>query len=327
MAVKPRIQQGGGLYLPRRATTQQGGSEYHARGAVEQRGGGMYAAAMAQPGPPYLIEQRAGGEYHARTGREQHGGGRYNVLSITIEQRGGGLYRVNRAVNQRGGGQYTAYATIEQRGGGPYRADWDGAWHELFVNEGSPPDLEADSPAATSSTLPFNYTFPAAAGAYYVKYRVRNKHFAEPNVHCWVYVIDAGLNFVNEPPTAPEGPELVAGVAGAITLHAWYLPGADAVPADTWVAYIRSDGTDPDPDLDTPETWSTVSAGGVAYLNETETGYGDDADVRAIIRTKRAADGLESDNENVVTATAKTAGPAATTVSAFHQVAAEWIEA
>jgi len=135
-----------------------------------------------------------------------------------------------------------------------------------------------------------------------------------PNLEAEVVVADDGTAGAT-PPTAPTEIDIEAAADGTflITAKYCYLPdGTDA--ADTWMIYFTSDGDDPDPDNDSPVEVAIAKADGVATLAYTTAAYPALTPGKALVRVD--ADGTESTNTAVASATAATAGPAAPTLAA-----------
>ena len=77
--------------------------------------------------------------------------------------------------------------------------------------------------------------------------------------------------------------------------------------ADTWLIYLTSDGSAPDPDVDTPTEVAMVNIGGLARLDWDSTAYAAGTTIKVIIRTRRTGE-ADSTNTNILTATAAVDG-------------------
>lgn len=147
---------------------------------------------------------------------------------------------------------------------------------------------------------------------YFFVSRVRDKYgLISQNIDSTRIEIDAGGDEVEVSPSAPEEPTLEPGAAGIVTVGALYqsfLDGDNA--ADTWLIYLTSDGSTPDPDVDTPIEVVMVFAGGLARLAYDSEAFSDGATIKVIIRTRRTG-AADSINVNVLTTTASTSGSTA----------------
>jgi len=144
--------------------------------------------------------------------------------------------------------------------------------------------------------------------------------------------VDSGSAQKDLPPSAPESVTATAAAGGTVRVTAIYLPDRDSdlQRADQWWIYLRSNGTDPDPAVDTPTKVTMVSVDGVTQLYgpngeaywETAA-YAVDTDVRLLVRTARSRDGDTSTNTAIVSAKAATVAAGTATGKVFYSRVAE----
>lgn len=207
-------------------------------------------------------------------------------------------------------------------------ADNDLEQYELHVGVGSLPDLSA-SPNEVFTSIP--YTTTLTLGTSTTNYAVvnrRNKYnLATKSLTATVFRIDGSGNQVQPVPTGPDGISWRAGDGGTFLLDAVYVAALDGdYPADEWEIYLRTNGTDPDPSIDTPTTQAlTVDGNGIAYLSGyATTAYSDGTTGKVILRVKRTSDSAYSTNTDIHTAIAVATDALTTPVGrAFHETIAE----
>jgi len=163
--------------------------------------------------------------------------------------------------------------------------------------------IDYSSPWQTFASLPYEAPALAADHVYRFALRYVNKYgYESENLHEQkVFVNAAGREYVGEP-DPPHHWTVTPAANGAVRVEANYYYELDrlAERADQWAVYLRSDGTDPDPDTDAPTLIDMVKVDGVAKLDWTSAEYAADTDVRVLVRTRRTtADGTyESPNED-----------------------------
>lgn len=203
------------------------------------------------------------------------------------------------------------------------------ARYEAWVAQGGPPDL-AGSPTATSETLPLFIDVakpPSGTYTYHIVIRRLNAYgILGNNLHASTITIDPDGYTVADPVSAPTAVAMESGPGGTVKLSALYASAADAAPADTWLVYARTDGTDPNPATDTPtEIAMSESSGGLSYaygsrdagmfgastkhLATTLGPYDWGTELRVLVRVKRSDDGAASTNTAVSQHTVETIPP------------------
>lgn len=203
------------------------------------------------------------------------------------------------------------------------------AGYELYRGVGAEPDFTA-APWETFASLPHDTGILATAAVSNLALRRRNKYgLLSQNITSTSFDIDGGGNQNAIKPIAPETVEIAAIGGGVMRITAVYntvVDGANA--ADTWVLWINSDGTDPDPDVDGATT--TVAMGGIELVEvlEHDTGvFADGADIRAVVRTRRTGTpDVDSANTNVVSALADAAGPSRPLGAMFYEHVASAVQ-
>lgn len=220
-------------------------------------------------------------------------------------------------------GGRTYYETLA----GLYRIAVDAlARYELHVGIDAPPDLSA-APDETFTTLPHTTSLALSPGT--VNYLVtnrRNKYDLVSQVmEGTVIAVDGSGDETVTPPTAPEIQDFAPASGGTLRLRAIYHHGQDddSTKADQWNIYIRYNGTNPDPSLDTPVTVALVAADVVASLDWTSPAQTNGTVAKVLVRVERTDDNVESASSAIATATAETAGPSTPDGSAFFRGVAE----
>lgn len=156
--------------------------------------------------------------------------------------------------------------------------------YELYIGEGSEPDLTA-SPAATSATLPFTAAVtPPGAGTTELHCLVckRNKfNLLSFNRYSDLIEIDTAGDEVLGPLTAPTAVAIIPGANGYFTVTARYV-ATDRNQANAWVV-----------EIDSAEEYAGAmrfSFGVGAYL-QVEVGPFDPGEVSVVVSSKRTEDG------------------------------------
>lgn len=177
--------------------------------------------------------------------------------------------------------------------------------------------FDFSSPTATFTSLPHVHSaLPAEAHTYHAVTRKRNQHgLVSQNVEVWELITDDAGADSGTPPTAPVLIDVQPAAGGAVTVTGQYgylLDGQDA--ADTWLIYLTSDGSDPDPGTDTPEEVTLVKADGLANLNWTSNAFTDGLTIKALLRVRNTGGGpgdtdLDSASSAIDSCVSETDGP------------------
>lgn len=198
--------------------------------------------------------------------------------------------------------------------------------YELHIGVGDLPDL-SDAPDETFTSFP--HTTSATLAPNTVNYLVVNRRnrydLVSKSLNTTVIAVNSGGDEVNPPPSGPLNVSWKAAAGGKFSLSAIYLHFQDDAPADQWAIYLRTNGTDPDPGIDTPTLVDMVDSGnGASYLVDYLTiAYVAGTDGRVLLRTKRSSDGKFSENDEVLQATAVAGSIAAVSGAAFQRGVAE----
>lgn len=162
----------------------------------------------------------------------------------------------------------------------------------VWVGAGESPDLGAAADYE-GDTLPIETGAVAAGQTYYVICRAQNEYGLvsqndEPQA---VEVSPAGQNVLR--PTRPRNVSVASIGGGAVSITGFYNGRDDESGrrADTWVIWLTSDGSWPEPDWQAP--YVEVPMGGWSFGEEvlsysTEGGILEDAPVRVLVRTRRS---------------------------------------
>lgn len=205
--------------------------------------------------------------------------------------------------------------------GGSYRvADETLEGYELYHATGSTPiDYDA-APFESFASLPHETGTLAANTVHRFVLRFRNRYdLLSQNLSEWRLELDGDGDQVSVRPSDPVGAFAQAIADGEVLIGAHYTPASDgSAAADTWLVYLRSNGTDPVPGVDTPTEVAMRSNDGVAKLRHIAGPFSEGADVRAIVRTRRqGTPDVDSTSTTVVSAIATLLGPDAPTAGIY----------
>lgn len=189
--------------------------------------------------------------------------------------------------------------------------------YEVYAGIDADPDLDA-APAATSATLPITYALtPPVSGEreYRITLRKRNAfNLVSQNTYTHNITIDSTGALVGGEVSAPQNTTIENVGSGKLRVRSYYPMSQDSSPADTWIAYVTTDGSTPDPSVDTPISFGAIGEPdiltGRSAFDYTTAALPWNTTLKAIIRVQRASDSAESTNVDVVTATADSDVPA-----------------
>ena len=198
-------------------------------------------------------------------------------------------------------------------------ADDSLARYELYEGVDVNPDFTG-SAIATSQTLPFSSTITPGVTDETHKYTVleRNEYnIASLNQSSTDFVLDSSGDVVLSVPSSPVSVSLIDGINGTVVINASYYYTDDGTSkADEWLIYLRSNGTDPVPGVDTPLTQDIRTSNGFSYLNYGISGVSGGSDARLILRVNRESDSVTDGNTTVYQLTTA-ATPSTPTGTAF----------
>jgi hypothetical protein len=200
--------------------------------------------------------------------------------------------------------------------------------YELYRGVDALPDL-AGAPYETFATLPHTTPAQDAGHTYNYVLRYRNAYdLVSQNMQAQEYVVnaDGSLGLF---PLAPAEIRAESAAAGAARILAAYDYDAEpaGVAADYWLIWVTSDGSTPDPTAEPTAIIAMVQADGMARLDSLSAAYGAGADLKILVRVRRAtsaggATGVDSQNATPITCARDVDGPAAPAVLKFHGQAA-----
>lgn len=204
---------------------------------------------------------------------------------------------------------------------------------ELRLGTDAPPAL-SDAPVETSASLPITHAGLVAGHDYYACLDRRNQWNVLAQSLQPTIVRMTADGSVRQAPRGPYQVLWSAGAGGVFELEAYYAVYQDATVndqgiypnANQWLVYVRYDGTDPDPDLDTPTVVEMALVDELERLVWTSPAKTAGVVGKVLVRTRRAATGIDpvdSANVDVYSATAATAGPADAELQVFQRLHAE----
>lgn len=202
---------------------------------------------------------------------------------------------------------------------GLYRiADDDLDRYELHIGVNAEPDITA-APTETFTSLPHTTTATLTSGAtHYLVVNKRNKYGMRSQSNRSTIIKLTGTLEARLGPSAPQFITLTASASGTFKTTAFYNAAKDGDDAaNQWLVYFTSDGSTPTPGVTTPVVIDMAIVNGVAYLDYTTATFGGGTTGKVLVRVRRYEDASDSTNSSVLTATADTTGPSATTGDAF----------
>ncbi len=207
--------------------------------------------------------------------------------------------------------------TYEETYFGIYAGDqWTLDKFLVFVGEDAPPDISG-TPDASGTSFPLTVDItPPGTGEKELNVIALDQNawgLRSLNTRVHTRKIDDGGDETTSLLSVPENVIAVARPGGYVDVSADYLTAPDYPDlADTWNLYIRIDGTDPDPSVDTPVQEAMVH---YQYLNPNVTfskrlgPYLYATDFRIVITVERSTGGQESNNTDVTSVSVLTIDP------------------
>lgn len=203
---------------------------------------------------------------------------------------------------------------------GLYRiASTSAAKYDVFIGEDARPSFTtADQ---TETALPFDIALtPPVSGTKTYSVVVRETDtcgLTSYNTFAHDFTLDDAGEQLNADITPPQDVTLTETGSGYVRLQARYPRGIDATNADTFKYYITTDGTDPDPALDTPVSVTMQIGQGLADVRILDVVIGPytyGTDLRVLVTSYRTADTTESENTAPTTATIALVAPPAPSI-------------
>ena len=188
--------------------------------------------------------------------------------------------------------------------------------YELRVGLDALPDLTAD-PDETFTSSPHTSTLTLTPDTehFLVVSRRNSRDQVSHRLPATRIRLDGSADEIAVAPSAPHAEAFAAGLGGTFTLQAAYYHSLDSAEsrADTWLIYLRTNGTDPDPSIDTPTEVAMGTAddgSGVEVLAWTSGSYSGGTTGKVLVRVRRDADTIDSESSAILTAVAVAANAA-----------------
>lgn len=202
----------------------------------------------------------------------------------------------------------------------------------IWYNLGSPPDLTVPA-NETFASLPFDTLAFSGAGVWYVVVREQNEFgLLSQNINAFKFELDVSDDEILERPSDVDACDLVATVGGGVLVTAeyGYIEDGEGLAtgdksADAFLVFKTEDGSDPDPDVDTPTVVAMRKSDGIALLSLEFTGIGDAITVKIIVQVRQTA-GRDSLGEDIKTVVTSTGGPAAPVLTVKQEIVGKGVK-
>ena len=296
-----------------------GAFEQHDRGAhnifgsYEQHDRGVHGVVLRP------FEQHDRGFYRIRQGYTQHDRGGFGIHSGAFVQHDRGAHIVRAGFLQHDKGIHHLRINFEQHDKGVHRIeDTSIEGYELFYGDGSEPDLTT-APWETFASLPHTSGVITGEGLHYFVLRLRHRwNLSSQNITSWIVELDGSDDEIMQVPSDAVDVQIVAAASATALLTALYYYYADTIrQADQWLIYITDDGSNPDPDVDTPVVVAMKKTDGIAKLEWTSPAYDDLDTVKVILRTRRTTPLRDSISTTIVSVSVTTQPPDAPEINQF----------
>lgn len=184
---------------------------------------------------------------------------------------------------------------------------------ELYISTDGD-DWDFDSPDETFTSLPHTTSLTLAEGEHRIIVRKRSKYDRSSFNLDWTTVtVDSSGDQQEPDPSAPFETSITQVAGNKARVSATYFHAQDAVPATQWLVYVTTDGSDPDPDVDSPTVVAMAGTGkGPRVLVHDTDALGDAVEVKAIVRTRRVEEFraiVDSPSSAIRNVTISTSGP------------------
>jgi len=195
---------------------------------------------------------------------------------------------------------YTVSGDVQKAGMHSYVARGQASYaeYELFIAVDPAEPVLTDPPADTAATLAGLQYNVSASTTYNYEVLYRNQ-FGLVARH-WKFdplIVNSEFEIAAALPSDPEMVDVIQRSDGAVIVAGLYTGAADGTDrADTWRLYVTYDGTNPDPDSDTPID-ETMNGNGV--LEYVLTAGLDETPVKVIAKVYRSSDGAENVDETI----------------------------
>lgn len=210
---------------------------------------------------------------------------------------------------------------------------------ELRIGVDALPDLSADpdetesvavgtTPESHLASSPWTTTAELTDDATnYVSVDFRNEYGLVSETVVTQTITLASGAVTADAPSAPVLQSIDPAAAGKFRVQAvyYYLQDAAAQRGDQFLVYLSTDGSDPDPSVDTPTVVSATLAGdGLAVLDWTSTsGVAHGTVGKVLVRVRRSSDTVDSASSVILSATAIATGPSSVSGGLFYRGQAE----
>lgn len=288
------------------------------RDVFTTRAKGLHSIGLTTPAQLTEYKHRAVGRTVIRATSGTEARGKFGHLNGTYRNRAYGDWVLFRSARNRARGQHSIFIKLGTRAVGIHDINTMATTYALYHAIDAMPDFTA-APAATSATLPFTFSM-TGEGVHNVVTRIVSADGVESqNITATRIRLNASDQVVSLAPTVPREVSIAAAASGAYTLAAYYPYFRDVDPADKWVLFVRTDGTDPDPDLDTPvEVAIEAGHDGFAKLNYLSGSGPGGQTVKAIVGVR--VTGGDDTVSGIVSAVTSVTGPSAPTVAVMKTV-------
>lgn len=184
----------------------------------------------------------------------------------------------------------------------------------------SPEEHLAANPWTTSAEL------DQGDGTYNVAVNFQNEYGLRSEQLLTTTITLANGEASANPPSPPVIQTMEAAAAGAFRVTAVYYWLQDTAEqrADQFLVYLSTDGSDPDPDNDSPTVVNATLAGdGLAILDWTSTAFAGGTVGKVLVRMRRSGDGADSESSDILSAIAVASAPSAISGGLFYRKQAE----
>jgi hypothetical protein len=184
------------------------------------------------------------------------------------------------------------------------------------------PDTAVFVGGLPTPSAPIELAEVLTAGTHYLVERYRNHHglVSPPKQPIQVFRVADDLTLGGTPPNGPSLVQVRQWAAGGYRVDAHYIPDWEDIGnrATDWLIYVTNDGTDPDPETDTPIVQAMnydplqFLVGMVPLVYIVDDGSLEDTPIKVLVRTRRD-DGVsaiaDSENTDIYSTTLEYCGP------------------
>lgn len=224
------------------------------------------------------------------------GDGTHTLLSLAITIRGAGQHDVRRLYAIRGEGQHSVRHAIQITESGLHDVKKTTTKFALYYQFGSEPDLDA-APWQTFASLPYETPTITGTGKHYFVLRKLNDFGLESkNIFATIIELDSSDDLVAQKPKAPDDYRIVELAAGAVNVAGEYSYLSDPNQSDSFLVYVTTTGSDPDPGVDSPVVVAMIKSDGIARLDYDTSAFGGGVTVKVLVRVRITTGAVDSAN-------------------------------